>query len=134
MLSSQAVTGSRRDMNSLFYIVFGRVEFQLRAAPGAVIVSSAVMQSDCLDEIDMEWLVANTTEVATNYFGKGEVITYNSGERNPAAGNQDDFIKYTVDWTSGGNKRPKYLPLSRSGTRSQQTISIRTYIPPASMP
>lgn len=93
-------SGDAPQLNSLFYIMFGRVEFELKAAPGAGIVSSVVMQSDCLDEIDMEWLGADTTEVATNYFGKGETTTYNRGQWNPAAGNQDDFVKYTVDWTS----------------------------------
>jgi beta-glucanase (GH16 family) len=95
-----AKSGDAPQLNSLFYIMFGRVEFELKAAPGAGIVSSVVMQSDCLDEIDIEWLGADTTEVATNYFGKGETTTYNRGQWNPAAGNQDGFIKYTVDWTS----------------------------------
>ncbi|KAI0137037.1 family 16 glycoside hydrolase [Xylariales sp. AK1849] len=95
-----AKSGDAPQLNSLFYIMFGRVEFELKAAPGAGIVSSFVMQSDDLDEIDLEWLGADSTEVATNYFGKGETTTYNRGEWNPAAGNQDGFIKYIVDWTS----------------------------------
>ncbi|KAI1870182.1 hypothetical protein JX265_006352 [Neoarthrinium moseri] len=95
-----AKSGDAPQLNSLFYIMFGRVEFELKAAPGAGIVSSVVLQSDCLDEIDLEWLGADTTEVATNYFGKGQVTNYNRGEWNPAAGNQDSFIKYTIDWTS----------------------------------
>lgn len=95
-----AASGDAPQLNSLFYIMFGRVEFEMKAAPGAGIVSSVVLQSDDLDEIDMEWLGADTYQVATNYFGKGQVTTYNRGEWNPAAGNQDDFVKYTIDWTS----------------------------------
>jgi beta-glucanase (GH16 family) len=95
-----AKSGDAPQLNSLFYIMFGRVEFELKAAPGAGIVSSVVLQSDDLDEIDMEWLGADTYQVATNYFGKGETTTYNRGQWNPAAGCQDNFIKYTVDWTS----------------------------------
>lgn len=95
-----AQSGDAPQLNSLFYIMFGRVEFEMKAAPGAGIVSSVVLQSDDLDEIDMEWLGADTYQVATNYFGKGQVTTYNRGEWNPAAGNQDDFVKYTIDWTS----------------------------------
>ncbi|KAM0819290.1 putative Glycoside hydrolase family 16 protein [Seiridium cardinale] len=95
-----AESGDAPQLNSLFYIMFGRVEFELKAAPGAGIVSSLVLQSDDLDEIDMEWLGADTYQVATNYFGKGQVTTYNRGEWNPAAGCQDGFIKYTIDWTS----------------------------------
>lgn len=72
----------------------------MKAAPGAGIVSSLVLQSDDLDEIDMEWLGADGTEVQTNYFGKGDVTTYNRGAFNPAANNQNEFITYTVEWTS----------------------------------
>jgi beta-glucanase (GH16 family) len=59
-----------------------------------------VLQSDDLDEIDMEWLGADGTEVQTNYFGKGDVTTYNRGAFNPAANNQNEFITYTIDWTA----------------------------------
>jgi hypothetical protein len=72
----------------------------MKAAPGAGIVSSLVLQSDDLDEIDMEWLGADGTEVQTNYFGKGDVTTYNRGAFNPAANNQNEFITYTVEWTA----------------------------------
>lgn len=80
--------------------MFGKVEFTVKAAPGAGIVSSLVLQSDDLDEIDMEWLGADDTEVQTNYFGKGNVMTYNRGAFNPAANNQQQFITYTIDWTA----------------------------------
>ena len=72
----------------------------MKAAPGAGIVSTLVLESDDLDEIDLEWLGADSTEVQTNYFGKGDVTTYNRGEFNPAANNQGQFITYTVEWTS----------------------------------
>lgn len=71
----------------------------MKAAPGAGIVSTLVLQSDDLDEIDMEWLGSDGSEVQTNYFGKGDVTTYNRGAFNPAANNQNEFITYTVDWT-----------------------------------
>lgn len=79
--------------------MFGKVSITMKAAPGAGIVSTLVLQSDDLDEIDMEWLGADGTEVQTNYFGKGDVTTYNRGAFNPAANNQDEFITYTVEWT-----------------------------------
>lgn len=72
----------------------------MKAAPGAGIVSSLVLQSDDLDEIDMEWLGADDTQVQTNYFGKGDVTTYNRGAYSPASNNQDEFITYTIEWTS----------------------------------
>lgn len=51
--------------------MFGKVEVVLKAAPGAGIVSSFVMQSDDLDEIDWEWLGSDPDEVQSNFFGKG---------------------------------------------------------------
>lgn len=95
-----AESGDAPTLSSLFYIMFGKVEFTMKSAPGAGIVSSLVLQSDDLDEIDMEWLGADGTEVQTNYFGKGNVTTYNRGAFNPAADNQEEFITYTVVWTA----------------------------------
>lgn len=34
------------------YILLGKVEFHMRCAPGVGVVTSIVLQSDCLDEID----------------------------------------------------------------------------------
>ncbi|KAJ8127012.1 hypothetical protein O1611_g6622 [Lasiodiplodia mahajangana] len=93
-------SGDSPQLISLFYIMFGRVEITLKAAPGAGIVSSLVLESDDLDEVDNEWLGADDSEVQTNYFGKGITSSYNRGQYNPAANNQAEFITYTVDWTS----------------------------------
>ncbi|RDW85089.1 hypothetical protein BP6252_02679 [Coleophoma cylindrospora] len=95
-----SASGDAPQLTSIFYIMFGKVEITLKSAPGAGIVSTLVLESDDLDEIDMEWLGADDTEVQTNYFGKGLVTDYNRGAFNPAANNQGEFIKYTVEWTS----------------------------------
>ncbi|GAW19916.1 hypothetical protein ANO14919_094090 [Xylariales sp. No.14919] len=95
-----AKSGDSPQLISLFYIMFGRVEITMKAAPGAGIVSSLVFESDCLDEIDNEWLGADDSEVQTNYFGKGITGSYNRGQFNPAVNNQGEFITYIVDWTS----------------------------------
>lgn len=92
-------SGDSPQLESLFYIMFGKVEITMKAATGAGIVSTLVLQSDDLDEIDMEWLGADSTEVQTNYFGKGDVTTYNRGQFNPAANNQAEFLTYTIEWT-----------------------------------
>ncbi|KAJ5093238.1 Cell wall glucanase [Penicillium angulare] len=87
-------------IQSNWYIMFGKVEFTIKAAPGTGIVSSAVLQSDDLDEIDWEWLGGDGDKVQTNYFGKGDTSTYNRGAFSDNAGNHDDFHTYSVDWTS----------------------------------
>lgn len=80
--------------------MFGHVEFVIKAAPGTGIVSSAVLQSDCLDEIDLEWVGGDDGQVQSNYFGKGQTTTYNRGAYHAASGNHDQFHTYTIDWTA----------------------------------
>jgi len=80
--------------------MFGHVDFVIKAAPGVGVVSSAVLQSDCLDEIDWEWLGGDDSQVQTNYFGKGLTTTYNRGAFHAAAGNHDQFHTYSIDWTA----------------------------------
>ncbi|KAJ5316659.1 hypothetical protein PENANT_c019G00898 [Penicillium antarcticum] len=87
-------------IQSGWYIMFGRVEFTIKVASGTGIVSSAVLQSDCLDELDWEWLGGKSTEVQSNYFGKGDTSTYNRGAFHSNPGNQDSFHTYSIDWTS----------------------------------
>ncbi|KAL2000295.1 hypothetical protein VTN02DRAFT_3301 [Thermoascus thermophilus] len=87
-------------IQSKWYIMFGRVDFQIKAAPGKGIVSSAVLQSDDLDEIDWEWLGGDDAQVQTNYFGKGNTQSFSRGAFSANPGNHDDFHTYTIDWTS----------------------------------
>ena len=93
-------SGDAPQLTSKWYIMFGRVDVVLKAAPGKGIVSSFVMQSDDLDEIDWEWLGANPDEVQTNYFGKGQTTSYNRGAFHADAGSQSAFKTYSVQWTS----------------------------------
>jgi len=92
--------GDAPQLISSFYIMFGRVEITMRAAPGQGIVSSMVLQSDDLDEIDLEWLGVDSGQVQTNYFGKGQTGSYNRGQFNPAPDNQASWHTYVIDWTS----------------------------------
>jgi hypothetical protein len=92
--------GDAPQLASIFYIMFGHVEIVLKAAPGAGIVSSVVLQSDTLDEIDLEWLGSDADEMQSNYFGKGEVTTYNRGQFHSVEGTQANFKTYSVDWTN----------------------------------
>lgn len=96
---SVAKPGDAPQLISTFYIMFGRVEVTMKAAPGTGIVSSVVLQSDTLDEIDLEWLGVDSGQVQTNYFGKGIVGDYNRGQFNPAPNNQAEWHTYTIDWT-----------------------------------
>lgn len=82
------------------YIFFGRIDVVIQAAPGAGIVTSAVLQSDDLDEIDWEWVGADNAQVQSNYFSKGDTSTYDRGAYHPVGNPTGSFHTYSVDWTA----------------------------------
>lgn len=71
----------------------------VRASQGTGVVTSFVLQSDDLDEIDWEWLGGDEFNVQTNYFSKGDTTTYDRGGMSPVGSPQDTFHTYTIDWT-----------------------------------
>lgn len=82
------------------YIFFGRVDVVVRASVGTGVVTSFVLQSDDLDEIDWEWLGGDDTQVQTNYFSKGDTTTYDRGGFSGVGNPQSEFHTYTIDWTA----------------------------------
>ncbi|GAQ10363.1 probable glycosidase crf1 [Aspergillus lentulus] len=96
---SVAKKGDSPTIDTDFYFFFGKAEVVMKAAPGRGVVSSIVLESDDLDEIDWEVLGGDTTQVQTNYFGKGDTTTYDRGTYVPLAGPQETFHTYTIDWT-----------------------------------
>jgi len=93
-------SGDSPIISSNWYIMFGKVTTVLKASAGVGIVSSAVLQSDDLDEIDWEWLGATPAEVQTNYYGKGLTLAYDRGGKSPIATSQSAFNTYTVEYTA----------------------------------
>ncbi|RDW95195.1 hypothetical protein BP5796_00958 [Coleophoma crateriformis] len=95
-----AKQGDSPTVQSNFYIFFGSVSVVMKAATGQGIVSSIVLESDDLDEVDWEFMGGNNTSAETNYFGKGNTTSYDRaiyyGVDNPTG----SFHNYTVDWTS----------------------------------
>ena len=91
--------GDAPQIMSNWYIMFGKYELTMKAAPGAGIVSSAVLQSDDLDEIDWEWLGAQNNQVQSNYFGKGQTTTYDRSATHQVHNTQGEWHTYTVEWT-----------------------------------
>ncbi|KAG9577470.1 concanavalin A-like lectin/glucanase, partial [Aureobasidium melanogenum] len=86
-------------ISSDFYIFFGRVDVTMQAAPGVGIVSSMVLESDDLDEIDWEWLGGDSTQAQTNYFGKGNTTSYDRGTYQSVSSPQTTMHTYSFDWT-----------------------------------
>ncbi|KAK6003868.1 hypothetical protein QM012_008718 [Aureobasidium pullulans] len=87
-----------------FYIHYGKVEVAAQAAPGTGIVSSAVLLSDDLDEIDLEFSGNNFNDTVSkgqnNYYGKGIAGDYDRASFFNVASPQTQFHIYTVDWTA----------------------------------
>ncbi|KAI0386402.1 glycoside hydrolase family 16 protein [Hypomontagnella monticulosa] len=121
------------------YIFFGKIDLEVQVAPGTGVVTSFVLQSDDLDEIDWEWLGGDKAQVQTNYFGKGDTTTYDRGAYHQIANPQDQVYKYSIDWTkdyvrwyiNGAQVRELKYADAKGGTRFPQTpmqIKLGTWV------
>lgn len=96
-----ASLGQSVTIQSQFYIFWGSVSVILKAASGQGIVSSIVLISDDLDEVDWEFLGGNGIYGETNYFGKGNTTLYNRAIYYPVDSDlRENFHNYSVYWTS----------------------------------
>lgn len=91
--------GDSPTIRSSFYVFWGRFEIWMKAASGTGIISSMMLLSDDLDEIDWEFMGGNSTHAETNYFGKGAQDFHNAIYYPVNNGVQDDYHNYTIDWT-----------------------------------
>ncbi|KAK1993419.1 family 16 glycosyl hydrolase [Colletotrichum falcatum] len=86
-------------LTSKDYLFFGKVEVELQAAPGRGIVTSIVLQSDALDEIDWEFVGADQTHVQTNFYALG-INDYTRARYYEVPFNpMTSFHTYTIEWT-----------------------------------
>lgn len=94
--------GEAPTFTSSKYMFFGTVEVTMRTAKGAGIITTIVLESDVLDEIDWEWLGGVDGTVQSNFFSKGDTSSYGKLESELAVPGGDDkgtFHTYTLDWT-----------------------------------
>jgi beta-glucanase (GH16 family) len=56
------------------------------------------------NKIPQEWLGGDGTQVETNYFGKGNITTYDRATYVPVAAPQNTFHTYSIDWTASAIK------------------------------
>ncbi|KAM0247061.1 hypothetical protein ACHAP5_004341 [Fusarium lateritium] len=82
------------------YLFFGRVDVVMEAAKGRGIVTSVVLQSDDLDEVDFEFVGSDDAQVQSNYFSKGDTTTYDRAIYHPVSAPLSTTHKYSVEWTS----------------------------------
>ncbi|KAI1380185.1 glycoside hydrolase family 16 protein [Hypoxylon crocopeplum] len=126
-------------ITSTKYIFFGKIDLVVEASQGQGVVTSFVLQSDDLDEIDWEWLGGDTAQVQTNYFGKGDTTTYDRGAYHQIAAPQSNYYKYSIDWTkdyvrwsiNDNQVRELKYADAKGGTRFPQTpmqIKLGTWV------
>lgn len=93
-----AQKGDAPTIQSEGFLHFGYVEVKMKAAPGQGIISSIVLQSQDLDEVDWEWIGGQEGKVQMNYFGKGNTTTYDRMIEAPVATTQTETHTYALDW------------------------------------
>ena len=91
--------GDAPTVQTNFHLFFGQVEVIMMAAKGQGAVSSIVLESDDLDEVDWEWIGGNNSYVQTNYFGKGNTTSFDRAVWHTVDDPQGTWHNYTVDWS-----------------------------------
>ncbi|KAM3432566.1 hypothetical protein NHJ13734_006810 [Beauveria thailandica] len=86
-------------------IFFGRLEAEMQAAPGKGVITSIVLLSDDLDEIDLETVGSDTGRIQSNTFSRGDSTRHDLLGYLPVAdttrgGGGGGGHTYTVDWTT----------------------------------
>lgn len=86
---------------SVGYIMYGKVEADLRGLDARGVISSLYLQSDDLDEIDIVELAGSSHNTfQTNFFVKGSVGNYERGEFHRVLSSPHaNFHKYAMEWT-----------------------------------
>ncbi|KAK4102297.1 glycoside hydrolase family 16 protein [Parathielavia hyrcaniae] len=119
-----------------FYYFWGRTEVIMKAAKGTGVISSIMMLSDNLDEIDWEFFGSNSTVAQSNYFGKGEIPEVADAGYHVIPGNvQDDYHNYTTVWTKDfldfyvdGDKVRRLVPEDANNTYWYPQTPMRLFL------
>ncbi|KAJ5690307.1 hypothetical protein N7462_004699 [Penicillium macrosclerotiorum] len=92
--------GDAPTIESDFYIFFGHVDVKFRAANGTGIISTYILESDDLDEIDWEQISTYDYSIETDYFGKGNTTSYDRGTTVNVTTPLETFHTYSLEWTT----------------------------------
>jgi beta-glucanase (GH16 family) len=92
--------GDSPTLRSDNYIFFGHVEVKVKAADGKGIITSLVLLSDDLDEVDFETVGSDNKQIQSNYFSKGDDTTYNRGGFHAVDSPLTKTHTYAFDWTA----------------------------------
>lgn len=92
-------TGDAPTIQSDGYLHYGFVEVTMKAASGAGIVSSIVLESDDLDEVDWEFIGSDGAHAQMNYFGKGNTTVYDRMIMADVP-SIEEVHRYALNWTA----------------------------------
>ena len=127
--------GDAPTLRSKFYFFWGRTEIWLKAAHGQGIISSVMLLSDDLDEIDWEFRGTYPNEVLTNTYGKGDTTTSQPATHNIPGNVVADYHNYTIDWTKDymnffidGQHVRTLLPKDANNTKGYPQTPMRVHL------
>lgn len=80
------------------HIFFGRVDVEMRSAPGAGIVTFLTLDSPDGDNVGFEWMGANDEEVKTTTLSKGRISPHKYMQYHPIEASSTNFHTYSFLW------------------------------------
>ncbi|OAA78647.1 extracellular cell wall glucanase Crf1/allergen Asp F9 [Akanthomyces lecanii RCEF 1005] len=98
-IAAMDAPGQAPTLRSDNYLFFGRVDVEMQAAAGKGIVTSIVLLSDDLDEVDFETVGFDNKQIQSNYFSKGDDSVFNRGGFHDVDNPLGAVHKYSFEWT-----------------------------------
>lgn len=85
-------------LSSTDYMWYGKVSATFKSSHLQGVVSAFILFSDVKDEIDYEFVGADTNTVQTNYYWQG-VLDWTHGRNISVENTHENFFTYSIDWT-----------------------------------
>ncbi|RMJ21435.1 Cell wall [Aspergillus sp. HF37] len=80
------------------YIWYGKVKGKMKSSRGQGVITSFILMSDVMDEIDFEFVGDDLHQVESNYYFQG-VLDWNNGKPLEIKGNTfEEWHEYELDW------------------------------------
>ncbi|ODQ49965.1 concanavalin A-like lectin/glucanase, partial [Saitoella complicata NRRL Y-17804] len=87
-------------LESNLWIWYGNVKATIKPAAGTGIVSSFILLSDVLDEIDWEWCGGDDYHSQSNFFWQADTSTgWTRGGMHDIGNSISDYHTFEIDWT-----------------------------------
>ncbi|EDU43732.1 SKN1 Beta-glucanase Beta-glucan synthetase [Pyrenophora tritici-repentis] len=85
---------------STYYVWYGKICSKIGSAQGKGVVTAFILMSDVKDEIDYEWVGADTANVQSNFYSQGVTVYTNGKNLTVPDGNTvEEMHEYCIDWS-----------------------------------